>query len=104
MESLEYTKQRPFGTNFSSFFHTYGWMDGMEYYYFNFCRVQVRAQVVVLKKALLDEREKHSYIKDNDVGKGQKIRTLEQEVSFANFLSCFNFVSLFLFQYSNQKK
>jgi hypothetical protein len=36
--------------------------------------------VVVLKKALLDEREKHSYIKDNDVGKGQKIRTLEQEV------------------------
>ena len=42
--------------------------------------LQVRAQVVVLKKALLDEREKHSYIKDNDVGKGQKIRTLEQEV------------------------
>ena len=48
---------------------------------------QVRAQVVVLKKALLDEREKHSYIKDNDVGKGQKIRTLEQEVS--GFLHAF---------------
>ena len=44
--------------------------------------LQVRAQVVVLKKALLDEREKHSYIKDNDVGKGQKIRTLEQEVLY----------------------
>ena len=53
--------------------------------YFNFCGVQVRAQVVVLKKALLDEREKHSYIKDNDVGKGQKIRTLEQEVSLVKF-------------------
>ncbi|KAL5254032.1 hypothetical protein ACHWQZ_G013705 [Mnemiopsis leidyi] len=47
--------------------------------------VQVRAQVVVLKKALLDEREKHSYIKDNDVGKGQKIRTLEQEVDSLTF-------------------
>ncbi|XP_063682206.1 protein phosphatase 1 regulatory subunit 21-like isoform X1 [Bolinopsis microptera] len=46
---------------------------------------QVRAQVVVLKKALLDEREKHSYIKDNDVGKGQKIRTLEQEVDSLTF-------------------
>ena len=45
------------------------------------CLLQLRAQVVVLKKGLLDEREKHSYIKDNDVGKGQKIRTLEQEVT-----------------------
>ena len=36
--------------------------------------------MVVLKKALLDERERHSFIKDNDVGKAQKIRTLEQEV------------------------
>lgn len=49
---------------------------------YNISPHQVRAQVVVLKKALLDEREKHSYIKDNDVGKGQKIRTLEQEVNF----------------------
>jgi len=46
---------------------------------------QLRAQVVVLKKGLLDEREKHSYIKDNDVGKGQKIRSLEQEVDSLTF-------------------
>ena len=41
---------------------------------------------MVLKKAIIDEREKHNYIKDNDVGKGQKIRSLEQEVGVFLFL------------------
>ena len=41
---------------------------------------QLRAQVVVLKRGLLDERERNTFIKNNDVGKAQKIRSLEQEV------------------------
>ena len=46
---------------------------------------QVRAQVLVLRKGLLDEREKSSQSRDAEVGKSQKLRSLQQEIDGLSF-------------------
>ena len=41
--------------------------------------------MLVLRKGLLDEREKSSQSRDAEVGKSQKLRSLQQEIDGLSF-------------------